>query len=224
MSAVKLWTQSCMCDSLCSDPPSHRSDRLPSQIQRAYLWGYLLLHLGVRICLGRHHHLHRLCHHLLLPAEVWGWTQWHRKGQIHLYFPVRINPAQPPSRSRFHFSLDIITLYHFAKDLQWLSSPKFGKPLLYHSKVKLEARGDSYWKWTVIGNCIYFNHYFQLSQEKKLFINFPVIFNCKSLTQSHGTLWSSCRSELKGRDTEDRSFYTSFRFLFLLLFSFAVWI
>jgi len=56
----------------CRNPPGHRSNHLPRQVQRADLRGPLLLHLGLRLWLGRHHRLHRLCRPLLLPAALRG--------------------------------------------------------------------------------------------------------------------------------------------------------
>lgn len=155
--------------SVCSDSPDHRSDHLPCQIQRADLRGPLLLHLGLRLRLGRHHPLHRLCHPLLLPATLWGWADRPGQDQIHLFLCLKTKPAHMPNYSHFHFSLwarSVLANEHFYTvpfhqrstvaqfSKIWLGS---GKPLLHHPGVKLEAGDDSYWKWTVIGCCVCFN-------------------------------------------------------------------
>lgn len=79
-----------------SGAAGHRADHLSGQVQRADLRGPLLLHLGVRLRLGRHHPVHRLRYPLLLPAALRGRADWHGQDQVHLLLQLEATPSQPP--------------------------------------------------------------------------------------------------------------------------------
>lgn len=76
-----------------SGAAGHRVDHLSGQVQRADLRGPLLLHLGLRLRLGRHHPVHRLRHPLLLPAALRGRADWHGQDQVHLLVQLEAPPA-----------------------------------------------------------------------------------------------------------------------------------